>query len=112
MTERPLSFHWTWKMLAMLRARERGAVFPGVCPCGVRLPSARFYYCSDCRRAKDRRRLDEWTAALKEARAEIIAGLVCEVCGVPLQAHRTTARFCSARCRQRHHRLTVPKTPL
>jgi hypothetical protein len=103
-----MPFHWTWRMMAMLRARERGSIFPGYCPSGVRLPSRRFYYCPDCRRAKDRSRLDEWNAALKRAKAEVRAELVCEVCGTPLQAKRLSARFCSDRCRQQVHRAKQP----
>jgi hypothetical protein len=40
------------------------------------------------------------------------AKLTCEVCGVLLQASRSSRRFCSDRCRQRHHRLTAPVPPV
>lgn len=38
------------------------------------------------------------------ARAERRAGLKCENCGEPLEAARSTARFCSTKCRMAAHR--------
>jgi hypothetical protein len=43
--------------------------------------------------------------ALRTARrAEVRAGRVCEHCGVPIEAARSTKRFCSDICRVRHSR--------
>jgi hypothetical protein len=35
-----------------------------------------------------------------------LAEATCQECGTPIQAKRLTARFCSGRCRQKHHRNT------
>jgi endogenous inhibitor of DNA gyrase (YacG/DUF329 family) len=37
-------------------------------------------------------------------RRAAIAEATCQECGTPIQAKRLTARFCSGRCRQKHHR--------
>jgi hypothetical protein len=37
-------------------------------------------------------------------RRTALAEAICQGCGTPIQAKRLTARFCSGRCRQKHHR--------
>jgi hypothetical protein len=37
-------------------------------------------------------------------RRDALASARCEVCGDPFKPHRLSARFCSNRCRQKHHR--------
>jgi hypothetical protein len=53
--------------------------------------------CPTCRATAPRRRIEALATARKAAATEIRAGLVCEVCGVPLQARRTTAKFWGGR---------------
>jgi hypothetical protein len=38
------------------------------------------------------------------ARRTALAEATCQACGTPIAAKRLTARFCSGRCRQKHHR--------
>lgn len=40
-----------------------------------------------------------------------MAIVVCEECGKQFEARRSTARFCSSRCRVRHHRAKEPIMP-
>ena len=73
------------------------------------------HLCSGClttERAKRTAAERAWREAYRAARPTPKAALrraalaraVCEVCNVPLHAQRLTARFCSNRCRQQHHR--------
>ena len=58
-------------------------------------------YCSDeCRRVQDARR--NRTARAREKRPLPI--IECEHCGQPVDAERSTRRFCSSRCRVAAHR--------
>ena len=36
---------------------------------------------------------------------------VCDECGRPFEAKRSTARFCSSKCRLRNHRRLTPMAP-
>ena len=36
---------------------------------------------------------------------------LCDECGSPYEAQRSTSRFCSDRCRKRNHKRTVPLVP-
>ena len=73
------------------------------------LGDCRARYCSEaCLRAvkarKAARRNRKAAAARAVARRAARGGRVCPVCGVPLEAKRSTARYCSARCRVAWHR--------
>jgi hypothetical protein len=60
-------------------------------------------FCSDtCIRAE---RVIITAKARSESRAAKRAGLKCETCGKRLAAQRSTARFCSVRCRVASHRV-------
>ena len=73
----------------------------------------RFYYhhryrskwCSDlCARKARAPRIAATVKARSQARAKARAGRRCETCGKRLAAQRSTARFCSVRCRVSAHR--------
>ena len=60
-------------------------------------------YCSD--RCAERARVARFVRARSEERAEARAGRTCESCGAPLDARRSTMRFCpGSRCRVAAHR--------
>ena len=66
-------------------------------------------YCSDrCQRAATeparKRRRAAFITARAEKRAAAREDLECQRCGKPLKAQRSTARFCSVRCRVAAHR--------
>jgi hypothetical protein len=63
----------------------------------------RSYHCSDkCVRAARRAPV---VKARSEERAAERAGLKCQTCGTKLAAKRSTAKFCSVRCRVAAHRV-------
>jgi hypothetical protein len=67
--------------------------------------------CSDAcerkHRAAKRRHRPSWLLRAERSR-QVRAALTCAVCGVPLEAKRSTGKYCSGRCRQRWHRQTPP----
>jgi endogenous inhibitor of DNA gyrase (YacG/DUF329 family) len=54
--------------------------------------NAHFFCSPECRQAF-------YNAVRGEHRAESRAGLVCQHCGGPVAAQRSSRRFCSGRCR-------------
>jgi hypothetical protein len=71
------------------------------------------FRCPDCARARHAARLRDWrhaTGAVSDNRARDArraaarAGRVCERCGTPIDAARSTKRFCSDTCRACAHR--------
>jgi hypothetical protein len=86
------------------------------CGAGYLGPRGRVYVCSDhCGRDRRKTRKRKWrqdnpllsqqiNAARTARRAEARASRVCEHCGVPISADRSTRRFCSDICRVRAHR--------
>jgi hypothetical protein len=75
------------------------------CHCGgkfFRVYRSGSMYCSDrCARAV---RSARESRQKSEQRARERADRVCEVCREPFEAQRSTARYCSTRCRVRGHR--------
>jgi hypothetical protein len=79
----------------------------------------RLYVCSDrCKREREKTLKRQWRAAnppdsqqknaiRMKRRAAARAGRVCEHCGTPIAAARSTKRFCSDICRVRHSRPPV-----
>jgi hypothetical protein len=62
-------------------------------------------WCSDkCARKARAPRIAAAVKARSQARAKARAGRRCKICGKPLAAQRSTARFCSVRCRVSAHR--------
>jgi hypothetical protein len=51
-----------------------------------------------------RARLAKYAATDGAARAAARSGRSCERCGEPIEAERSTRRFCSVRCRVAAHR--------
>ena len=51
-----------------------------------------------------KRKIARQTAARSKKRAEARAGRSCLVCGEPMEAKRSTKRYCSERCRVAAHR--------
>jgi hypothetical protein len=67
--------------------------------------AARHVYCSDqCAKAARSKTFTKLSKARSKARAEARAGRKCESCGKAIRAQRSTARFCSVRCRVASHR--------
>jgi predicted nucleic acid-binding Zn ribbon protein len=71
-------------------------------------------YCSDrchdtAHDARRRRAAAAQTKTTAAMRAEARAGRGCEVCGEPLDARRSTMRFCSAKCRVTSHRAALKR---
>jgi predicted nucleic acid-binding Zn ribbon protein len=67
------------------------------------------HYCSDrCQRLANaparKARRAAWVKTRSEQRADARADLECGYCGKPIEAQRSTMRFCSARCRVAAHR--------
>jgi predicted nucleic acid-binding Zn ribbon protein len=112
------SFHeGSWplsKVTAVGLGARRGAVRLhrcGACP-GFFIGHYSARFCSDACAAVNHR---NWVAAHRRPRTpssaaqrqEALAAATCRVCGQPFKALRLSARFCSGRCRQKHHRLLL-----
>jgi endogenous inhibitor of DNA gyrase (YacG/DUF329 family) len=67
--------------------------------------AAQTIYCSDnCVAAAHSAAMAPIVKARSVARAKARAGRKCETCGKPIEAQRSTMRFCSVRCRVAAHR--------
>jgi hypothetical protein len=83
---------------------------------GIQLRGDQLCFCSNrCERERRNAQQRQWrennppdyrivNAARTARRAEARAGRVCEYCGAPIEAARSTRRFCSDICRVRQHR--------
>jgi hypothetical protein len=73
---------------------------------GYRRNSGVALYCSDkCVAAAHSAAMAPIVKAQSLARAKARANRKCETCGKPIEAQRSTMRFCSVRCRVAAHRL-------
>jgi hypothetical protein len=73
----------------------------------------RSHRCLECRRAAPLKRLAAFNAKRKAEAAEGRSRLVCqfELCGRPLEAQRSTRRYCSDRFRRSAYRRAHPWMP-
>jgi hypothetical protein len=71
-----------------------------------RTQRARSHRCLECQRAAPLKRWAAFNAKRKTEAAEARGKLVCqfELCGRPLEAQRSTRRYCSDRCRRSAYR--------
>ena len=95
-------------LLRQLKAKEPWPYSRGKCRCRhcgsqfYRVPGSGGHYCSDqCATVV---RNAAFVKARSEARAKARADRKCAQCGEPIEARRSTMRFCSIRCRVVSHR--------
>ena len=72
--------------------------------------------CSDaCAKENRREWIEEHRRPRRPSKAAqrraALAAARCQVCGAPFKALRLTARYCSNRCRQQHHREVRARSP-
>ena len=85
-----------WHLQALYRCQH----------CGWWAAGSGFLWCSDaCRRSGVARQARERRARrVATARPKMV---ICSTCSAPIEAQRTTRKFCSNRCRQAAHRASV-----
>jgi hypothetical protein len=92
-----------------------------VFPCANCRSTTPYYYCDPCKaewrkqyereREQERTQRRKWYEKRKELRLRSRPPATCAECGTQFKGRRADARFCSAACRQRAHRVTAKSKP-
>jgi hypothetical protein len=102
-----------WRVTPLRQDQDSTAVEPlRRYPCAECASDIPYFYCTACRAEFDRRHREELAVINAKRKARRIEARLarrkrCSACGTVFAGKRKDARFCSAACRQRAHRMAL-----